>query len=148
MDARMSAADEMPRAYLPLPEDRVTRRRIAVVGGGLMGTATAYAAARLGGADVTVNLYEANQIGHEGGASIDSTRLFRHAYGEWSHYTRWAAETFPLWLDLERQSERTLDVQTGSVWAAHPVNDAVIPSAITRVFASEDPRAFIESSQK
>ena len=107
----------------------MTRRRIAVVGGGLMGTATAYAAARLGGADVTVNLYEANQIGHEGGASIDSTRLFRHAYGEWSHYTRWAAETFPLWRDLERQSGRTLYVPTGSVWAAHAESDAVIPSA-------------------
>src|SRR5438105_4893476 len=113
-----------------------------------MGTATAYAAARLGGTGVSVNLYEANQIGHEGGASIDSTRLFRHAYGEWSHYTRWAAETFPLWRDLERQSRRTLYVQTGSVWAAHAVNDAVIPSAMARVFASEDPRAFIESSHK
>ena len=89
------------------------------MGGGLMGTETAYAAARIGGAAVTVDLYEADQIGHEGGASIDGTRLFRHAYGEWSHYTRWAAEAFPLWRDLERQSDRTLYVQTGSVWAAH-----------------------------
>ena len=144
----MAAADETPRAYLPLPEERVTRRRIAVVGGGLMGTATAYAAARLGGASVTVDLYEANQIGHEGGASIDSTRLFRHAYGEWAHYTRWAAETFPLWRDLERQSGRTIYVKTGSVWAAHADNQAVIPSALVRVFASEDPHAFIESSHK
>ena len=39
----MAAAYETPRAYLPLSRDRVTRRRIVVVGGGLMGTATAYA---------------------------------------------------------------------------------------------------------
>lgn len=144
----MAAADETPRAYVPLPENQVTRRRIAVVGGGLMGMSTAYAAARLGGATVSVDLYEANQIGHEGGASIDSTRLFRHAYGEWSHYTRWAAETLPLWRDLERQSGRTLYVKTGSVWAAHADNAAVIPSATARVFASEDPRAFIQNSEK
>src|SRR5262252_8640396 len=116
MDRRMAAADETPLAYVPLPEDRVTRRRIVVVGGGLMGTAAAYAAARLGGPTLTVDLYEANQIGHEGAASVDSARLFRHAYGEWSHYTRWAAETFPLWRDLERESGRTLYVQTGSLW--------------------------------
>ena len=144
----MAAADETPRAYLPLPEDRVARPRIAVIGGGLMGTATAYAAARLGGAAVTVDLYEADQIGHEGGASIDSTRLFRHAYGELSHYTQWAAETFPLWRDLERQSGRTLYVQTGSVWAAHGENHLAVPSAMARVFVSEDPRAFIEASHK
>jgi len=115
MKPRMAAIEETPRAYLPLPEDRVTRRRVVVVGGGLMGTATAYAAARVGGGAVSVHLYEANQIGHEGGASIDSARLFRHAYGELSHYTRWAMATFPLWRDLERQSSRTLYVQTGSV---------------------------------
>jgi N-methyl-L-tryptophan oxidase len=148
MEQHMAAADETPRAYLPLPEEQVTRRRIAVVGGGLMGTATAYAAARLGGAAVSVDLYEANQIGHEGGASIDSTRLFRHAYGEWSHYTRWAAETFPLWRDLEHQSGRMLYVKAGSVWAAHARNEAVAPSSVDRVFASEDPHAFIENSQK
>jgi glycine/D-amino acid oxidase-like deaminating enzyme len=143
----MAAADETPRAYLSLPEEQVTRRRIAVVGGGLMGMATAYAAARLGGARVSVDVYEANQVGHEGGASIDSTRLFRHAYGEWSHYTRWAAETFPLWRDLERQSGRTLYVKTGSVWATHAGNSA-IPSTAARVFAAEDPHAFVQSSQK
>src|SRR5919197_5823725 len=133
MDGRMAAAVETPRAYLPLAEDHVRRRRIAVVGGGLMGTATAYAAARLGGQRVTVDLYEAHQLGHEGAASVDSTRLFRHAYGEWWHYTRLAAETFPLWRDLERQSGRTLYVQTGSVWAAHAENQAEIPSTMARV---------------
>jgi N-methyl-L-tryptophan oxidase len=146
MEPAMAAADETPRAYLALPEEQVTRRRIAVVGGGLMGVATAYAAARLGGSAVSVDLYEANQVGHEGGASIDSTRLFRHAYGEWSHYTRWAAETFPLWRDLERQSGRPLYVKSGSVWAAHADN-AAIQSATARVFASEDPFAFIQNSQ-
>src|SRR5207302_4098849 len=128
------------------PEDLLRRRRIVVIGGGLIGAATAYAAGRIGGPDVVVDLYEAHQIGHEGGASIDSTRLFRHAYGELSHYTRWAMETFPLWRDLEQQSSRTLYVQTGSVWAAHAENELAVPSAMARVFLSEDPRAFIEGS--
>jgi glycine/D-amino acid oxidase-like deaminating enzyme len=146
MEPRVPVGDEIPRALLPLPAERVRRRRIAIVGGGLMGNATAYAAARLGGPGVTVDLYEALQVGHEGAASIDSARLFRHAYGELSHYTRWAAETFPLWRDLEQQSGRTLYVQTGSVWAAHVEERAAIPRAMERVFLSENPRAFIEAS--
>jgi glycine/D-amino acid oxidase-like deaminating enzyme len=113
-----------------------------------MGTAAAYAAARLGGPTLTVDLYEANQIGHEGATSVDSARLFRHAYGEWSHYTRWAAETFPLWRDLERESGRTLYVQTGSLWAAHAENNVAVAPAMGRVFVSEDPHTFIEGSQK
>jgi sarcosine oxidase len=142
----MSTADQTPR--VPLPADRLTRRRIAVIGGGLMGNATAYAAARLGGDGVTVDLYEAQQIGYEGAASIDNVRLFRHAYGKLSHYTRWAAETFPLWRDLERQSGQTLYVQTGSVWAAHAEQHVPVPPAMERVFLSEDPRVFMEASQK
>jgi glycine/D-amino acid oxidase-like deaminating enzyme len=150
----MRVADETPRAFLPLAADQVRRRRIAVVGGGLMGTATAYAAARLAGARdardarVRVDLYEAQSIGHEGAASIDSARLFRHAYGALSHYTRWAAGTFPLWRELERQSGRTLYIQTGSVWAAHAQNHVAIPSAMQRVFLSADPRGFIDASYK
>jgi glycine/D-amino acid oxidase-like deaminating enzyme len=57
-------------------------------------------------------------------------------------------ETFPLWRDLEQQSSRTLYVQTGSVWAAHAENEKAVPSAMARVFLSEDPRAFIEGSHK
>jgi glycine/D-amino acid oxidase-like deaminating enzyme len=144
----VAAADETPQAFLPLPADQVTRRRVAVVGGGLMGTATAYAAARLGDAGVAVDLYEAQQIGHEGAASIDNVRLFRHAYGALSYYTRWAAETFPLWRDLERRSGQTLYVPTGSVWAAHAEQHVAVPPAMERVFLSDDPRAFIEASHK
>jgi 3-hydroxyacyl-CoA dehydrogenase len=73
----MSTADQTPPALLPLLADRVARRRIAVVGGGLMGTATAYATARLGGPGVAVDLYEAQQIGYEGAASIDTQRFGR-----------------------------------------------------------------------
>ena len=144
----MSASDQTARAYPPLQAEHVTRPRIAVVGGGLMGTATAYAAARLGGGRVKVDLYEAQRIGHEGAASIDSARLFRHAYGELSYYTRWAAETFPLWRDLEHQSERTLYMQSGSIWAAHAESHVSIPSAMERVFLSEDARGFIEASRR
>jgi sarcosine oxidase len=144
----MSTADQTPPALLPLLADRVARRRIAVVGGGLMGTATAYATARLGGPGVAVDLYEAQQIGYEGAASIDTVRLFRHAYGELSSYTRWAAEAFPLWRDLERQTGQTLYVQTGSVWAAHARQHVPVPRAMQRVFLADDPGAFIEASRE
>jgi glycine/D-amino acid oxidase-like deaminating enzyme len=111
-----------------------------------MGTATAFAAARIGGTGVTVDLYEAQQVGHEGAASIDNVRLFRHAYGSSSQYTAWAAETFPLWRELERQSGQTLYEQCGSVWAAHTEHGVAGPPSMERLFVSEDARGFIEAS--
>src|SRR3989442_11999477 len=81
MGPRMLVADESRRAFLPLAPDQIRRRRIAVVGGGLMGTATAYAAARLGGAGVTVDLYEAQQIGYEGAASKRAVEVAPAAAG-------------------------------------------------------------------
>src|SRR5438093_13384177 len=101
----MTDAEE-PAALRPLDAEQIARRRLAVIGGGLIGTATAYAAARLGGERVRVELYEAATVGHPGGASIDVQRAFRYAYAEQEHYSRWTMATVPLWRDLERQSER------------------------------------------
>src|SRR5581483_1326482 len=63
----MADEETRPAALRPLGAEERTRRRLAVIGGGLVGLATAWAAAQIGGDQIEVDLYEAVAIAHEGG---------------------------------------------------------------------------------
>jgi sarcosine oxidase len=73
---------------------------VAVVGAGIMGSATAYALAR-DGRDVV--LYEQFEIGHTRGSSHGRSRIFRLAYPE-LEYVRLAEEALRGWRELERET--------------------------------------------
>lgn len=77
---------------------------VAVVGAGVMGSATAWALRRRG-ADVT--LFEQFELPHTRGSSHGRTRIFRLAYPE-AHWVQLAEEALAGWRDLERESRRTL----------------------------------------
>ncbi|HEY8406523.1 MAG TPA: FAD-dependent oxidoreductase, partial [Gaiellaceae bacterium] len=71
--------------------------RVAVVGAGVMGSATAWAL-RERGADVTV--YEQfDDVDHERGSSHGRTRIFRLAYPK-DEWVRLAAEALAGWRDV------------------------------------------------
>jgi glycine/D-amino acid oxidase-like deaminating enzyme len=78
--------------------------KIAVVGAGVMGLATARALARRGH-DVTV--YEQFELGHERGSSHGTSRIFRLSYDD-EYWIRLAQRSYELWRELERESARTL----------------------------------------
>jgi sarcosine oxidase len=82
-----------------------------VVGGGVMGLATAWALAREG-RDVTV--LEQFQVGHDRGSSHGTSRIFRLSYDH-SHYVRLAQRALVLWHELEAESGETVLVTTGSL---------------------------------
>jgi monomeric sarcosine oxidase len=73
---------------------------VAVVGAGIMGSATAYALAR-SGHDVT--LFEQFQIGHTHGSSHGRSRIVRLAYPE-LEFVELAKESFAGWHELERET--------------------------------------------
>jgi monomeric sarcosine oxidase len=73
---------------------------VAVVGGGIMGSATAYALAREGH-DVT--LYEQFEVGHTRGSSHGRSRIVRLAYPE-LEFVELARESFAGWRELEREA--------------------------------------------
>jgi sarcosine oxidase len=73
---------------------------VAVVGAGIMGSATAYALAR-DGRDVT--LYEQFEIGHARGSSHGRSRIVRLAYPD-VEFVELAQESFVGWRELERES--------------------------------------------
>jgi sarcosine oxidase len=75
-------------------------QRVAVVGAGIMGAATAYALAREGH---VVTLYEQFEVGHTRGSSHGRSRIVRLAYPELD-FVELAKEAFAGWRRLEEEA--------------------------------------------
>ena len=93
------------------------RGRVAVVGAGSAGVASAWALARRG---LDVVLAERFRPGHARGGSHGSTRIFRLSYPE-PEYVRLAQEALPGWRRLEAETDERLLHFTGLLEAAHDV---------------------------
>ena len=70
---------------------------VAIVGGGVMGLATAW---RLAGSGASVLLIERFEVGHDRGSSHGATRIFRYAYDD-PLYVRMAQQSLPMWNELD-----------------------------------------------
>lgn len=121
---------------------------VAVVGAGVMGSATAWALAARG-ADVT--LYEQFDDGHVHGSSHGRTRIFRLAYPE-QHWVAFAEEALAGWRELEHETGRellglyglvelstTLDVGSRDVLAARGIEHRVLDPDQLRAYGVEPP---------
>jgi sarcosine oxidase len=89
---------------------------VIVVGGGVMGSATAYQLSKRGR---HVLLLEQFAIGHERGSSHGHSRIFRLAYDA-PDYVRLAQAALPLWRALEQESGADLLLQSGGLDYALP----------------------------
>jgi sarcosine oxidase len=78
--------------------------KVAVIGAGIMGSATAYALARDGHGVV---LYEQFEVGHKRGSSHGRSRIVRLAYPD-VEFVELAKESFAGWRELEREAEVAL----------------------------------------
>ncbi|MET9534938.1 FAD-dependent oxidoreductase [Streptomyces sp. NPDC006649] len=88
-----------------------TRAELLVIGGGLMGAATAWAASRRG---LSVVLLEQFGPGHALGSSHGSSRIVRRGYED-ALYTELTGRSFELWRELELDSGTSLLRMLGSV---------------------------------
>lgn len=77
---------------------------VVVVGAGLAGSATAWAAGRRGARVLALERFDP---GHRRGSSHGSARIVRRAYGD-ALYTRLTGEAFELFTELEQASGRSL----------------------------------------
>jgi sarcosine oxidase len=85
----------------------VERVDVVVVGGGVMGLATAWALRRAGREPVVLEQF---RVGHTHGSSHGATRIFRLAYAE-EEWVRLAQEALDLWRELEQETgEPALDL--------------------------------------
>jgi sarcosine oxidase len=87
------------------------RADVIVVGAGLMGAATAWAAARRG---LSVTVIEQFAAGHALGSSHGSARIVRRAYGD-SLYTQLSGRAFELWRELELETGTTVLRMLGGI---------------------------------
>ena len=82
--------------------------RVAIIGAGVMGLATAWALKRRGHEAV---VYEQFHVGNPHGSSHGRSRIFRLAYAE-DEYVRLAQEALGLWRELEAETGvQVLDLQ-------------------------------------
>ena len=86
--------------------------RIAVLGAGGVGSATARFLAREGH---TVTLVEQFSPDHDRGSSYGSSRIIRRTYTD-GFYTRLMGEAYSLWDELEREAEEPLFSRTGGLF--------------------------------
>jgi sarcosine oxidase len=83
----------------------------AIVGGGLLGLATARALARSGHEAL---LFERDRVGNERAGSKGSARIFRFGYDD-PFYVGMALSTLPMWRELEEETGRDLLSTTGQL---------------------------------
>ncbi|HMJ79338.1 MAG TPA: FAD-dependent oxidoreductase [Iamia sp.] len=89
---------------------------VVVVGGGVMGAATAWTAA---GRGASVLLVEQHAPGHRRGSSHGSSRIFRHAYAQ-AGYVELARRALTGWRELEEETGREVLTLTGAVDHGEP----------------------------
>jgi glycine/D-amino acid oxidase-like deaminating enzyme len=122
--------------------------RTIVVGGGVMGLATAWALAREG---CTVELFEQGALPNPLASSFDEHRLIRHPYGDQMGYARLIDDAFAAWELVWRDIGRTLYAPTGTLaltgngadWAARSADTlAAIGRPMTELSVGELRRRF------
>ncbi|OLD14569.1 MAG: hypothetical protein AUI97_01240 [Crenarchaeota archaeon 13_1_40CM_3_52_17] len=84
---------------------------VCIVGGGIMGAATAYTISRM--TENRILLLDRYGVGNDYCSSNDINRVFRYAYGSDQYYTKMAIETLGLWTKLEKETNHELLIPTG-----------------------------------
>ncbi len=104
----------------------MSRESVAVIGAGVMGLAAADELSRRGQA---VTLYERDRVGHRGGGSWGTARIFRLAYDN-PRYVAACVEARGLWRRLEDEVGEPLIVPTGGLDFGDAATVAAVGAAL------------------
>src|SRR5947207_5909494 len=105
-----------------------TMSDVLIIGGGAMGTATAYELAKRGR---SVRLFEQFAIGHDLGSSHGYSRIIRRAYYEHPDYVPLVDRAYELWRELEVATGENLLTVTGIVEMGAPDGELIKGSELS-----------------
>lgn len=108
--------------------------RIAVIGAGVMGLATALELRRRGH---QVSVYERDVVGNELASSTDRSKVFRFAYPD-PFYADLGRRTLPLWRALERAAGEPLLEQCGVLYLDAEEEAARVDNALAAIGAPHE----------
>lgn len=128
------------------PFHKINREHIAVIGGGIIGLSTAYAAALCGRGKVAVTLYESLEVNHTGAASSDMNRVFRYLNGPDQVLTEWAIEASHAWNSMSVKSGRAIFRRSGVLFLLH--KDPAIHHTGKQIWRYTDAGDWMEESLK
>src|SRR5690348_13178583 len=97
--------------------------KVAVVGGGVMGAATAW---RLTTRGADVVCFDRYSPPHTHGSSHGESRIIRTAYFEGAFYVPLLREAFEMWRELEATSQSYLLTMTGALYIGGASSEAVV----------------------
>ena len=117
---------------------------VLVVGGGAIGSATAW---QLAGRGVDVVLLERWAPGHHHGSSHGATRIFRLAYADEAYSAR-AVEALRLWRELEEETGTVLLETTGGIDIGDEATISVIESTFDLVGVSHERVPAVEAADR
>ncbi len=116
---------------------------VVIIGGGVIGAATAYDLARHGQSVLVIDQYDPPHIN---GSSHGQSRLLRVAYAEGDKYVAMARQAKTLWRDLEEQSGSSLFEQTGILYAGSN-KSAFMKSVVDSAQSQEIPMVVIDQNK-
>ncbi|GMU55539.1 MAG: oxidoreductase [Candidatus Xenobia bacterium] len=117
---------------------------LVVVGGGIMGSMTAWRAVQRG---LKVALVEQFRPGHARGSSHGCGRIYRYNYPE-ADYVRWMGGSFPLWHALEEEAGERLLFGCGCLdLALGPEGNAMLQACHEAMLSQDVQSEFLRDSE-
>lgn len=132
-------------------QDKVVKKDVVVIGGGMAGTAAAYQLSKLSPEKTGVVLEAGEEVAHKGGSSYGTSRMFRQMYSD-PYFSDLQAKSMSLWKELEGESEtQLLDVNGLLFYGEADTGETVegsIPGALKVMQDRKIPHKFFDSPEQ
>ncbi|XP_063953790.1 peroxisomal sarcosine oxidase-like [Lytechinus pictus] len=102
---------------------------VLIVGAGIQGSSTAYHCVKQG---LKTVLLEQFSLPHSRGSSHGQSRIIRYSY-EQTHYSQMMTEAFPMWKDLEKETNTHLYKKTGLLTISLPPMRSLYDSSLEQM---------------
>lgn len=132
-------------------QEKVVKKDVVVVGGGMAGTAAAYQLSKLSPETTGVVLEAGEEVAHKGGSSYGTSRMFRQMYSD-PYFSDLQTKSMSLWKELEEESEtQLLDVNGLLFYGEADTGETVegsIPGALKVMQDRKIPHKFFDKPEQ